>query len=114
MRYIFLIVGLLLVVGAMASPNLFYLGLVFMFLSFIFSTHKNDSITKIEDKRSLSERLDKFNINVPDKSLSNLVEDAMAVTAKITKGEKPDVSAKNIVKGTVKTIDGFTSVFKNN
>lgn len=112
MNYLFLIVGLLLTVGAMANTSLFYIGLVVMALSFVFTTRKENSVTKIEERRSLIDRLDKIKFDVPDDALSSIVQDAAAVTAKITQGAKPDLSAKSLVKGTLNVMDGVGKVLK--
>lgn len=99
--------------GAMSNPSLLYVGLAIMALSFLFSINNEKSITKIEDRVSIIDKLDKVSLNVSDNALSHLVEDAMAVTAKITKGAKADVSAKNVAVGTIKMVDNVGSVFKN-
>jgi len=113
MKYVFLIIGLLLTLGAVMNTSLFYVGIGIMLLSMIFMTKKENSITKITERKSLIERLDSIKLNVPDKAVTNIVEDAVAVTAKIAKGAKADVSAKSIVAGTLNVMDGMTSVFEN-
>ncbi len=111
-KFVFFIIGLVVMLGAMSNPSLLYVGLVIMALSFLFSTNSEKSITKIEDRVSIIDKLDKVSLNVSDNALSHLVEDAMAVTAKITKGAKADVSAKNVAVGTIKMVDNVGSVFK--
>jgi len=113
MKYLFLIIGLLLTLGAMVNSNLFYLGLIVMVLSFVFSSNSQKSITKIEERRSILDRLDKVKLDVPDNAISSIVEDAMAVTAKISNGAKADVSAKSIAAGTLGVMDGVGTVLKN-
>ena len=112
MNYIFLIVGLLLTVGAMANTSLFYIGLVVVALSFIFTTKKEHSVTNIEKRRSLIEKLDSIKFDVSDDAITNAISDAAAVTAKITQGAKPDLSAKNLVKGTLNVMDSVGKVLK--
>ena len=112
MRYLFLIIGLLLTLGAMVNSNIFYLGLIVMALSFVFSNNSEKSISKITERRSLLDRLDKVKLEVPDNAISTIVEDAMAVTAKMAKGAKADVSTKSIVAGTLGVMDGVGTVFK--
>jgi len=112
MNYLFLIVGLLLTVGAIANSSLFYIGLVVMALSFVFTTRKENSVIKLEERRSLIDRLDKIKFDVPDNALSSIVEDAAAVTAKIAQGAKADVSTKTIVKGTLNVMDSVGKVLK--
>ena len=113
MKYLFLVIGVVLTLGAMVNSSLFYLGLVVMGLSFVFTTTSEKSVAKIEERKSLIDRLDKINFNMPDNALSNIVGDVMAVTAKMSKGEKADLSAKNLVAGTVSTINSVTGVLKN-
>lgn len=112
MKYVFLIIGLLLTLGAIVNTSLFYLGLVLVAISFVFSSTNEKSITKIEDRKSLIDRLDSIKINVPDNALSSIVEDAAAVTAKIAKGQEAKVGSKEVVAGTLNTINGLTKVFK--
>lgn len=112
MRYVFLIIGLLLTLGAMVNTSLFYAGLVIMALSFVFSSNNEKSITKIEQRKSLFDKLDAIKISVPDDAISSIVQDAVAVTTKIAKGGEANLGSKEIVKGTLNTIDGMSKVFK--
>jgi len=113
MRYVFLFIGLVLTLGAMANSSLLYVGLVFMLLSFVFTTQNESSISKIEERKSLIDKLDKVNLNVPDNALSSIVSDIMTVTAKMQKGAKAELSAKNLANGTINVLNGVESVFKN-
>ncbi len=107
MKFLFLIVGLVLIVGAMANTSLLYIGVGILLLSAIFSNNSEKSISKIADKKEgLFEKLDKLNVVVPDKAINNMVEDMMFVTASIAKGKKPTVNAKRILDATVDSVQG--------
>lgn len=107
MKFVFLIVGLVLIVGAMANTSLLYIGIGVLLLSAMFTNHSEKSIAKIEEKKEgLLEKLDKLNVTVPDKAINNIVEDMMFVTASIAKGKQPTVNAKRILDATVDSVQG--------
>jgi len=113
MKYIFLILGLLLTLGAMANTSLFYFGLVLMAMSFMFSTNKEHSVTKLEKRKKLLDKLDDIaTVPISDKAISNKVNDAMAIVAKIGKGAKPDLSGKALASGTMKIADDVSNILK--
>lgn len=107
MRYLFFIIGLLLVVGAMANASLLYVGLIVLFLSAVFSQNSQKSVADIENKKEdLFDKLDKMNIALPDKAITNLMDDAAFVTANVVKGTKPDITVNKMVDATVNLVNG--------
>lgn len=115
MKVIFLIIGLFLTLGAMANTSLFYLGLIFMVMSFVFSTNKENSVAKLEKRRKLLGKLDDIaTVPMSDKAVSNKINDAMGIVAKMGKGAKADLSAKSLVSGTFDVVEDVGTVLKSN
>ena len=65
-----------------------------------------------EKKKSLIERLDSVADPLPDNSLHNFIEDALAVSAQISKGTEPKITSKEIAAGTLEVINGVKKVIK--